>query len=168
MELLFFDVGHISCIARKDKWLRNYIVNWVRNPDKKSIFDRKTRFIRWLPSVLLIVILKFFRYGGTILCVSGEIVSHAFYQKHGPEWHIFSVTVKENCRRQGCATAVIRQLLQKAYSNNLLKGVRLGNGKNLVIVEFCKRITANRFDLPFTCKQGKEEGEIIFDRKTPL
>ena len=161
MEISFFKM---DCMTKKDKWAKKYIAHWIKNPDKNSVFEKNTRFIRWLPSRILFILLKCLGYSGVLLCVSGHIIGHAFYQKHDNEWHIFSVVVKESYRGKGYATAIITELLKNAQADCSLSGIRLGNGNSFAMTKLCEKITGNQFNLPLTCKQGPKAGMIVFVR----
>ena len=55
-SFIFIEVGRI---ARKDVWARDYVMDQIRHPDKGSVFERHTRFVRWLPDSVIFFVLIF-------------------------------------------------------------------------------------------------------------
>ncbi|SRR3989344_3736661 len=137
-----------------DEKVGNYVVKWIKNPDSGSSFERKTRFIRWLPGGLLTRAMLLLKYDGLLFKRDGEIVSHVFFQRHGDSLHAFSFAVGEKHRHLGLFKQTVADLINHAKVVGGITRVRLGAGGHDAVAKMHARLRDHEKDLAI--RVGKE------------
>ena len=77
----------LASANRKTTAIRQYLAWWIYHPDPSGHFAAKMRWLRWLPSSILIRILFALGYDGLIFMEGDTVVGHIFYQRRGAEIH---------------------------------------------------------------------------------
>lgn len=123
---------------------------WMKNPDPGSIFDKRTKLVRWLPTPLLMILLLAFGYDGVLLVSDeGEIIGHIFYQMHQGIWEAFSVYVREDLKGRGYASEMSREFIVLARKRGA-RGFKFGKGTKQSMVKLSKKAMEGRLNLPPT------------------
>ena len=124
---------------------RQHLIDWMRNPDPGSAFDRKMRFLQWLPdAVLLFLLVHVFDYGGLVWVDDKEqVVGHVMHQRHGHDLHIFSVWVEKPFRKHGVGAEMVRAELEHAREDRSIRRVRGGAGRNADMIRLWDRVVSN-------------------------
>lgn len=133
-----------------------HLLKWLRNPDPGSPFEKKTRYLRWLPDSVLLYLLRMLRYDGLMFLHNerDEIVGHVFFQKHADGLHLFSAWLAEDQRGKGSAISMIQQFLLYAWESGC-KDVRMGTDRNQAMSRLRERVFNARLNLPFTLIPGQ-------------
>ena len=154
----------VSDTTRRDKAQRAYVTSWIKNPDKGSDFDKKTRWIRWLPGWILIRLMIRLKYDGLLFYEGDQFIGHIFYQRHKYDWRAFSVGVIPRFRGMGFAQKMLVEFMKHAWAESHLRGVKIGAGGHPKILHICKKVADNRLGLLFSVKAGDSPGSILFVR----
>jgi hypothetical protein len=112
--------------------LQQHLAWWIHHPDPTGRFAAKIRWLRWLPSSILVRILFALGYDGLIFMEGETVVGHIFYQRRGAQIHGFSVFVATGF--EGHAYGVVMALDYVAFAVRAegVKKARMGGGKNRV------------------------------------
>ncbi len=161
------NIQMVSGTKRRHKAERAYVVHWIRNPDKGSAFDRKTRLIRWLPGWFLIWLMGRLKYEGMLFYEGVDFVGHIFFQKHAKDWRAFSVFVTEHARGRGYAQKMVAEFLTLAHEEEHLKSVMIGAGGigeigDAIVLHISKKAANNQLGLPFSLMAGVRPGSVLF------
>ena len=108
-------------------------VDHIRNPDKGSEFEDKTKQIRGLPDSQLLGIIKENEYDVLIGYESDGIRGYFAYQKQENDLHVFRVYTAENYRRQ---PRIVLQLAEEFLSfarRQEIDRVRIGAGNHKTV-----------------------------------
>lgn len=120
--------------------IQDHVAHWIKNPDKGSVFARKTRLLRWLPRTALFKLLQIGRYDGLIFFQPGEVIAHVFFQRHGSDLHMFSVAVAPAHRGNGYAEQALRCFIEHARARPGISRVRLGAKGHDAVERICTKI----------------------------
>ena len=107
--------------------ITRYILDWARNPDPGSTFERMTGAFRDLEDEQLLKGLIESGYGGMIYHIYGHVVAHRFFQRAGDTLSAFSVFVEENARGQGLYFQMAEDFIAFARTEGC-QAVRFGKG----------------------------------------
>ena len=121
------------------KFIRDYVIHWIRNPDPGSTFDKLSKYIRLLPDKLLLKMMMKLNYDGLLFSESSEIISHVFFQRHGDALHMFSISVTDKYQKLGFAEKSLCQFVKHAQSLPGINRVRLGGGGHAAIARICDK-----------------------------
>jgi hypothetical protein len=130
-----------ALFARNHALVQNYVSHWIRNPDKGSAFDRATRLIRWMPDTGLFALMRMMKYDGLVFTKPGEVLAHTFFQRHGHDLHMFSVSVADEYRGQGLAEKAILRFIEHARTLPDVDRIRLGAGGHPAVERVCEKFT---------------------------
>ena len=123
---MFFSIGETD---ERYPTIRDYVLNWTRNPDIGSEFDQRTKELRKLPDSELLMILKGMNYD-MFLGYEDRVVGHLAFERHDDGLHVFSVSTTSEYRSK---PLVVRGLVS-AFLNYLRatkeKNFRLSAGNN--------------------------------------
>jgi hypothetical protein len=145
---------------RSERQVRDYIMRWVARPVSGSCFAVRTRWLRWLPSRLLVRLLANRGYDGLLYALPDRIIGHVFFQRHGDAIHIFSAAVDEEFEGRGYSGVMLLDCLTHASG---LKGVtlaRMGTGANVFTQRFLQRLRRHEAALGW---QVGEDGWVEFN-----
>lgn len=156
------NIYKVSDTTRRDKAQRAYVVRWIKNPDKGSVFEKKTRWIRWLPGWMLIWLMMRQKYDGLLFYEGDQFIGHIFYQKHSHDWRGFSIRTVKALEGRGYAQKMIVEFLKLAWMESHLKGVKIGAGGNPAILHICQKVIDGKLGLLFSVKAGDVPGSILF------
>lgn len=156
-----FKVSEIGCDQRKQ---REYVVYWIKNPDKGSSFAKNTRFLRWLPGFFLIFLLCRLKYNGLLFYEGDDLIGHLFYKECVNDWRLFSINVSEKFRGQHYAKKMLTEFLKLAYGEKHISGVKIGAGGNKAVLHLWNEAIDNKLGLPFCLKAGAGIGSVVFVR----
>jgi hypothetical protein len=122
----------LASAHRKTQALQQYLAWWIGHPDPAGRFAAKMRWLRWLPSSILVSILFALGYDGLIFMEGDAVIGHIFYQRRKAEIHGFSVFVAEEF--EGRAYGVVMAFDYVAFAARVpgVKKARMGGGKNRV------------------------------------
>jgi hypothetical protein len=131
----------------------NYIANGIRNPDKGSEFDIKTREIRdKIPDNTQLI--KTLAQGGYDIMLGydkGSLIGHMAFQEHNEDqtsWKMFHLYLKPEFRGKAYPIPLSKEFIIKAKENGIYR-VRLGAGGHPIMAKIIDRIQK---------KYGKELG----------
>ncbi len=132
-----------------------HTVHWLRNPDPGSPFEKKMRFLFWLPDMVLIPLLVLLRYNGLLFLhpERDEILGHVFFQKHADGLHLFSAWMVPEQRGTGAAISMIQSFLLHAWESGC-RDVRMGTDRNPAMSRLRERVYNARLNLPFVLTPG--------------
>src|SRR4051812_40219449 len=108
--------------------IRNYVINWVRNPDPRGKFAKRMKWLQWLPDDVILFALRKMRYGGNVLFAEGKPIGHVFFQRHGDDLHMFSIAVVKHLQGLGWAKHQLEVFLNEALADRTVQRVRLSAG----------------------------------------
>lgn len=134
-----------------------HLIHWLRHPDPGSPFEKKTRYLRWLPDAILVPLLRALRYNGLLFLDNerDEILGHIFFQKHSDGLHLFAAWLAEHQRGNGAAVSMVRQFLVHAWETGCTD-VRMGTNRNKAMSRLRERVFHARLNLPFTLVPGSD------------
>ncbi|MEN9649429.1 MAG: hypothetical protein RL094_396 [Candidatus Parcubacteria bacterium] len=158
----------VSALTKAHQAERAYVATCIRNPDKGSAFDLKTRWFRnWLPDWVLLVLMNLMGYDGLLFHNdAGEFIGHVFFQKEQQIWKVFSVYVPEKFRGNGYSIQLIACFMQLAIDNDDIFMVRLGNGNNAAIHHIWEnKIPSIQALLKVSITKGNQKGAIFICRE---
>lgn len=143
--------------------VEEHVLDWIRNPDPGSNFERATRLVRHLPERLLIPLMLEKRYDGFLLLGEWGIRGNLFFQQRGDSLNLFSIALHLFVREQGWAMHLVREFLLHAWQISEIRMARMSAGgeKSVPVLALWTRVIAGEIDLPFTPIAGKNVGEII-------
>ena len=146
--------------------LFSYIVWWIKNPDEGSSFDKKTRYIRWLPGSVLLWLLVQKHYGGFLFMDDrcSQVIGHVFFQRHGDAVHLFSMATRREMRGFGLGTDMIRESLLHVYADTSVNHVRIGAGGHPAVDKIWRKVVEGRLGLPFKVEPDEKVGWAHFVR----
>jgi hypothetical protein len=155
-----------TLISRRDgqPFIDAYLVHWIKHPDAGSDFERKTRLIRWLPGCFLVWLLELFGYDGIVLIKDETVIGHVFFQKHATDWRAFSVFIREDHRRNAYAQLLLKDFLEGAYRDSRIAQVRIGAGRDAVILHIWQEFLKGEITGQFAIEEGNSVGWIKFIR----
>ena len=90
-------------VLRRSDFIDRYVAWWIRHPDPGSRFEKRTRWLRALPDMALISLLRLGRYDGLIYHHGENVVTHIFYVQKGEDVHPFSLAVSDDYQGLGLA-----------------------------------------------------------------
>jgi GNAT superfamily N-acetyltransferase len=122
----------LASAHRKTPAVREYLAWWVNHPDPAGRFAAKTRWLRWLPSAILVRLLFAAGYDGLIFMEGDTFLGHIFHKRRGPEIHGFSVFVLEEFAGRGYGLVMAFDYVAFAVSVPGVKKARMGGGSNRV------------------------------------
>jgi hypothetical protein len=145
--------------------MRAYVMKWIRNPDPRGVFYKKTRLIRILPDFVLLLLFPALGYGGWLFIVEGLVVGHVFYQTEKDALKIFSVahTLAEH---QGMGTTLVRAALCEIENMLHIRRVRVGAGGDPAVKRLWEKIIEGTLALPFEISRGEDIGWLTIERTT--
>jgi len=112
--------------------VQQYLAWWIDHPDPTGHFAAKMRWLRWLPTSLLVRILFALGYDGLIFMDGDTVVGHIFYQRRGAEIHGFSVFVARELEGRAYGVVMAFDYVAFAVGEPGVKKARMGGGKNRV------------------------------------
>jgi hypothetical protein len=122
----------LASAHRKTPALHEYLAWWICHPDPTGRFAAKMRWLRWLPSSILIRILFALGYNGLIFMEGDIVVGHIFYQRRSAEIHGFSVFVAKEFEGRAYGVVMAFDYVAFAVRTQGVKKARMGGGKNRV------------------------------------
>jgi len=140
----------ISRMKKRDplkKAVSRYVRNWVRHPDKRGSFYKKTRFISWLPGPVLISLMKKLKYDGILFEKEGKIAANIFFQRHGDTLHMFAIAVESAFENQGIAKQSVRYLIEHARSVRGITRLRIGAGRDPIVTSLYEGLRNDKAQL---------------------
>jgi len=122
----------LASAHHKTPAVQRYLAWWIDHPDPTGRFAAKMRWLRWLPSSLLVRILFALGYDGLIFMNGDTVVGHIFYQRRSCEIHGFSVFVAKEFEGVGYGVVMAFDYVAFAARATRVKKARMGGGKNRV------------------------------------
>ena len=115
---------------RRSPRVRDDVLRFARQPGAGGIFEVRTRWLRWLPSALLVRALAALAYDGFIYARGESMIGHVFYQRHGHTLHAFSAAVSEAFEGHGYSRVMLLDFVAYAAQRRGIVAARVGRGRN--------------------------------------
>jgi len=109
--------------------IRDYVLDWTRNPDIGSEFDERTRELRKLPDSELLMILRGMNYD-VFLGYEDKVVGHLAFQRRDDGLHVFSVSTASEYRSNYGMVMDLFSCFLKYLKSSDEKEFRLSAGNN--------------------------------------
>jgi GNAT superfamily N-acetyltransferase len=122
----------LASANRKTPVIQQYLAWWICHPDPTGHFAAKMRWLRWLPSSILVRVLFALGYDGLIFMEGDTVVGHIFYQRRSCEIHGFSVFVAKEFEGGGYGVVMAFDYVAFAARDKGVTKARMGGGKNRV------------------------------------
>ncbi|MEK6952853.1 MAG: hypothetical protein AABX29_07600 [Nanoarchaeota archaeon] len=109
--------------------IRDYVLNWTRNPDIGSEFGERTKELRKLPDSELLMILKGMNYD-MFLGYDDRVIGHLAFQRHDDGLHVFSVSTANEYRSNPRMVMYLVGCFLEYLKNSNERRFRLSAGNN--------------------------------------
>ena len=153
----------VSRALRRDSPARSrvheYLRWWIDHADDQGAFARRLRWLRWLPSAVLLRLLTALDYDGLLYQDSTGVLGHVFYQRHGEALHGFSVGVGERPSRHGLGAVMLLDYIAVASAMPGVASARIGRGANATTRRILQRLRAREAELGW---RVSEDGWVRF------
>ncbi len=119
-------------------YVSSYILGCLAAPDEGSEFAERLAKsgLAQLPEQQRISALMNAGYIALLFPLEEAMVGHAFLQRHGPELHLFSLTVNRPHRGQDLGWHIVREVLAFAREMSGIQRVRLSRGAHGYFAEY--------------------------------
>ncbi len=119
----------------------DYVAWWMEHPDAGSTFEKRSRWLRWLPRALRWRLMSLFGYDGIVyLRGNGAIEGHMFFQRRGCALHGFSTAANEHASGKGHSVVFMLDYVGYAAQLPGILRARVGTGRNAVTRRLLERI----------------------------
>ena len=160
------DVFQEPVVYSRRSWFRaldpvdRYVLEWLKQPDPGSRFERESRRLRWLPGRLPLMVLAASGYEGLIYVHRGRILAHVFYSREGDEMRVFHFYVDPELRGRDVGWRVALSILVHAREMGA-RVVRIGAGGDRRVNVLWKTIRRFEHELDVRVHLGAGWIEIL-------
>lgn len=141
--------------------LVTYLAWWLSHPDPGSTFERKTRWLRWLPKGVIAHIMIRLGYDGLLYFSEDKIIGHVFFQRHGSSLCGFSLALAREFQGRRLPTVLVLDFLAHAHQLHEITRASIGTGRNLVARRALRVLRAHEASIPLRINT---DGWILFER----
>lgn len=138
-----------------------YLTWWLGHSDPDSNFERKTRWLRWMPARVVLRIMIWLGYDGLLYRSEDEIVGHVFFQQHGTSLCAFSLALAGKLQGRGLSSVLMLDFVAHAGSLGGIMRAHIGTGRNRVTNRAREILRASETHLPL---HVTPDGWIAFER----
>lgn len=140
-----------------------YVVGRIKHPHPGSKFAQRTRYVRWLPGLVLVPLMMHKGYDGWVFR-DEEIFGEVFFEQRDCDLHIFSLAHSRDEGR-GLGTAMIRAaFLEVIETMRDVSRIRLSAGGDPRALRIWEKAGANQLGLPCELRKGNEVGWLYILR----